>query len=483
MMRTTMARAALTLLLAGGLAACTENLTDVNTDPNAPTDVPPEFLLPQAIRSAVESAFGATMMLSHVGIWPGHFVQIQYPEEETGRVRPGTMDGYWSGFYAGPLKDAQTVIEKGRESGNPNHEGIGLIWRAWVFHIVTDLWGDVPFSESLQGAADATPLYDSQQEIYASLIEDLKTGAAMLDAGSAGFGAGDLLYGNDVAKWRRFANSLRMRLAMRLSEVDAATGRTEFADAYADGGFQSNADNAAISWPGAPYDNPIYENSLTRDDHGISGALVDTLLSLNDPRLALYAEPAAEDGEFRGHYNGYSDAPLSLAFYSRINDFWRADGAATPTLIMTYSEVLFLEAEAAQRGWINADAGDLYEAAIRANMNQWDVAAPADAPTDAEIDAYLASPRVAYDAANGLRQIQFQKWISLYMNALETFAEWRRTGVPELTPGPDLVTSRIPIRFHYPDAEQSYNSTNLQQAIGRQGGGLDLTTPVWWMPE
>jgi hypothetical protein len=116
-------------------------------------------------------------------------------------------------------------------------------------------------------------------------------------------------------------------------------------------------------------------------------------------------------------------------------------------------------------------------------MNQWDVAASADVLTDAEIDAYLASPRVAYDAANGLRQIQFQKWISLYMNGIEAFSEWRRTGVPELTPGPDLVTSRIPIRFHYPDEEQSYNSTNLQQAIGRQGGGLDLTTPVWWMNE
>jgi hypothetical protein len=481
MMRTTLARAATILLLAGGLAACTEGLTDVNEDPNAPTDVPPQFLLPQAIRSTVESAFGATMMLSHVGIWPQHFVQIQYPEEEQGQLRPGTMDGFWSGFYSGPLKDIQTVIDKGRASGNPNQEGIGLIWRAYVYHIVTDLWGDVPYSEALQGAADVTPVYDPQQDIYAGLLADLKAGAAMLDAGEPGFGTGDLLYGNDVELWTRFANSLRMRLAMRMSEVDPATASAEFADAYAAGGFESAADNAVLEWPGAPYENPTYENALGRDDHGVSGALIDTLKSLSDPRLELYAEPAAEDGTFRGHYNGYAEPPLSLAFYSRINDFWRDDGAETPTQIMTYSEVLFLEAEAAQRGWISGDAGALYVAAIRANMNQWDAYGPADAPTDAEIDAYIANPRVAYTPATGLRQIQFQKWISLYMNAVEAFSEWRRTGVPELTEGPDLTTSRIPIRFPYPDAEQSYNSTNLQQAIGRQGGGLDLTTPVWWM--
>jgi hypothetical protein len=475
------ARAALLTILVAGTAACTDDLTDVNVDPNAPTDVAPEFLLPQAIRSAVEPTFGAGMMLSHTAIWPGHAVQIQYPDEERGNVRPDRMDAYWTGYFAGPLKDIQTVLEKGRESGNPNHEGIGLIWRAYVFHLVTDLWGDIPYSEALQGGTDVTPAYDPQQEVYLGLLADLEAGAALLDAGGAGFGSGDNLYANNFDRWRRFANSLRMRLAMRLSEADPATARTEFADAFSAGGFQSNADNAALRWPGAPYENPIHEDYLGRDDHGISGAMIDSLTSMGDPRLELYAEPAAEDGEFRGHYNGYSDAPLSLAFYSRIGNFWRADGAATPTLLMTYSELLFLQAEAAERGWIAGDPAALYEAAITADMNEYDASSPANAPTDAEIAAYLANPRVVYSPATGLRQIHFQKWISLFMNGPEAFAEWRRTGVPELTPGPDLVVSRIPVRFHYPTDEQSYNSANLQQAIGRQGGGLDVTTPVWWM--
>jgi hypothetical protein len=232
-----------------------------------------------------------------------------------------------------------------------------------------------------------------------------------------------------------------------------------------------------LQWPGAPYENPYYENYLTRDDNGIAAAIVDTLKSLNDPRLPLYAEPAAHDGEYRGHKNGYDDLPegQSLAWFSRIGNFWRRDGAATPTALITYSEVLFLQAEAAARGWISGDPAALYMEAIRANMNQYDDQGVG--PTDAEIDAYLAQPEVAYA---GLNSIYLQKWISLYMNGSETWSEWRRVGVPYMTPGPALMLPRIPIRFSYPSSEQSLNKENLDAAVSRQGGGLDLITPVWW---
>jgi hypothetical protein len=235
-----------------------------------------------------------------------------------------------------------------------------------------------------------------------------------------------------------------------------------------------------MRWVSAPYQNPIFENWQGRDDHGISATMIDTLKSLNDPRLELYAEPAAQDGQYRGLGNGIAVPPLSIAWYSRIGDFWRANGETTPTALITWSEVLFLEAEAAQRGWISGDPAQLYTAAIRANMNQYDAWNPENAPTDSEIDAYLQQPRIAYDAANGLRQIQLQEWIGLFMNGNEAWANWRRTGVPNLTKGPDLSLSRIPVRFMYPDLEQSLNASNLNAAVQRQGGGLDLTTPVWW---
>lgn len=478
MTRHTLVKGALLAGLVLALGACDNDLTDINDNPNAPTDVGPAFLLPQSIRAAVEGPFGAGMMLSHTAIWPQHAVQLQYPDEEEGLVRPSSMQGYWDNAYAGPLSDIQLVIDKGAEAGNGNVEGVGLIWKSWIFHIVTDAWGDIPYSEALKGSENTTPVYDAQQAVYQGLIQDLTNGAAML-SGGGDFGSGDLLYGDDMAKWQKFANSLRMRLAMRMAGVDPATAQAAFVAAYNAGPFAGNGDNAMLDWAANPYENPLFENWQGRDDHGISATMVDTLKSLADPRLELYAEPAQEDGEFRGLQNGDITPELSISWYSRIGDFWRADGATTPTAVMTYAEVLFLEAEAAFRGWIPGDPAALYEAGIRANMTQY---SDSRAPTAAEIDAYLAQPVVQYDGARGLEQIQLQQWIGLFMNGSEAWAHWRRTGVPELTPGPDLTLSRIPVRFSYPSLEQSLNSTNLQAAVSRQGGGLDLVTPVWWMP-
>jgi hypothetical protein len=479
MMRKTFARAAVLVGLVWVASACDSGLTDVNENPNAPTDVPAGFLFAQSIQTAVQQTFDAGLMLQHTSIWPQHFVQLQYPDEETGEVRPARMEGYWGTYYSGALADIQTVIDKGVESGNVNIEAMGRIWKAWIFHIVTDLWGDVPYSQALMGAENVTPAYDAQADIYASLLSELADAQAALDPGAAGFDQGDLLYAGSITAWQRFANSLRMRLAMRLSEVDPATAQAQFVAGYNAGGFQNNADNAMLQYPGAPYENPLYENYLTRDDNGVSRTMIDTLKSFNDPRLALYAEPAAVDGEYRGHENGRLDLPVgqSLAWFSRIGNFWRADGAATPSAVMTYAEVLFLQAEAAQRGWIAGNPATPYTEAIRANMDLYDGFGVG--PTDAEITAYLAQPRVVYTPATGLNQIYLQKWIALWMNGSEAFAEWRRTDVPTLAMGPDLSLSRIPVRFTYPDSEQSLNNSNLMTAVGRQGG-LTLTDLVWW---
>jgi len=484
MKKHTLARGAALAGLVLAMSACDRGLTDVNQNPNAPTDVGPAYLLPQAITASVRTVFGAGMMLSHTSIWPQQTVQIQYPVEEIGQVRPGTMQGWWDNFYAGYLTDVQVIIEKGKESEKGNVEGVGLIWKSWLYSQVTDLYGDVPYSEALEGAANTTPVYDTQQEVYEGMLKDLAAGAALLGT-DGDFGSGDVLYGNDFGKWKKFANSLRMRFAMRLSEVDAATARAAFTAAYSAGGFTSNNDNAMLEYPGAPYRNPLFENALcgsgNRDDHGMSATMVDTLKSLNDPRLALYAEPAAHDGEYRGLGNGIELPPLSLDWYSRIGNFWRCDGAFTPSAVMTYSEVLFLEAEAANRGWIAGDAEALYTAAIRANMRQYDPWSPANAPAQADVDAYLAQPRVTYaGGAAGLNQIHIQKWIALFMQGNEAWANWRRVQVPDLEPGPDLVVSRIPVRMMYPDNEQSLNKARLMEAVARQGGGLDLVTPVWW---
>ena len=474
MMRKRLASAALLVGLVWAVTAC-DNLTEINENPNAPSDVGPMFLLPQAIQATVQPAFGSGQMLQHFSVWSQHISQIQYPDEEVGIVRASRMVAYWSGYYTGPLRDIQTVIEKGVEAGDANVEAVGRIWKSYIFHFVTDFWGDVPYSEALD-VENFTPVYDTQAAIYAGMLSELTAAAGQLTGSGTPFGAGDLIYGNDFAAWEKFANSLRMRLAMRLSEVDAATAQAEFVAAFNAGGFTSNADNALLQYPGSPYENPLYENYLGRDDNGISGTMVDTLASLNDPRLALYAEPAVEDGVYRGHQNGLLTIPsgMSMSAFSRIGNFWRADGSSTPTAIMTYSEVLFLQAEAAARGWIAGDPATLYTAAIQASMDQYD--GQGVGPTDAEIATYLAQPAVAY---TGMNDIYLQKWIALWMNGAEAWAHVRRTGVPDLAMGADFTLSRLPVRFSYPSTEQSLNNTNLMAAVSRQGG-LVLTDLVWW---
>ena len=471
------------LLVGLGLAAaaCSDGLTDINVNPNAPTTVPVQFLLPTALQAGVTNNLHGASMMSHTAVWAQHFAEIQYPDEETGNVRDARMDGYWTGYYSGTLKDIQTLIEAGAEEGSVNAQGVGMIWKSWVFHHVTDFWGDVPYSQALLGAENTTPGYDAQSDIYAGLLADLQAGAAMLNNSAQGFGDGDILYGNDFTKWKKFANSVRMRLAMRMSEVNPAGAQAAFVAAYGAGGFTSNADNAVLEWPGAPYENPFYENWQGRDDHAMSRTMVNMLLDLNDPRLFYYAEPAASDGVYRGHENGRDDLPpgVSFADISRIGNFWRADGAATPTLVMTYSEVLFLEAEAAARGWIAGDAEALYMEAIEANMNQY--AAWGVGPTDAQIADYLNNPDIAY---TGLDDIHLQQWIGLWMNGAEAWSNARRTGVPDRPVGADLMwLGKIPTRYSYPPDEQSYNYDNLQTALAAQGmSGPGIVTEVWWDP-
>jgi len=467
------------LLVGLGFAAvaCSDGLTELNENPNGPTAVPVEFLLPNAIRNTVGAALGSGQTMNYTSIWPQHTVQIQYPDEERGIVRPSSMDGVFGNYYTGPLKDIQVIIQLGVEDGHVNAEGVGRIWRAYIFHVLTDYFGDIPYSDALNGEENTLPGYDAQSAIFDGMLANLSTGVGLLNSGEQTFGGGDLLYANDMNAWKKFGNSLRMRLAMRLSEVDPGTAQTQFVAAYNAGGFTSNADNAFMDYPGGTYRSPHYANYLGRDDYAMSSTMVDTLKSLSDPRLSLYAEPASSDGEYRGHGNGRQSLPAgqSLADISRIGNFWRADGETTPATVMTYAEVLFLQAEAAFKGWISGDPEALYFAAIEANMNQYDDYGVG--PSDAEIAAYLASPDVAY---NGINSIYLQKWISLFMSGPEAWAHTRRTGVPHLEMGPDLQLSKIPVRLPYPDTEQALNKANLDAAVARQGGGLDLITPVWW---
>ncbi len=409
------------------------DLTSINDNPNGPTDVQPPSMLSNAIQTVVNRVDGPNNNLDTRGggLWVQYYAEIQYRDEDKYIVRPG-VDGEW-GMYSGPLEDFQRMINKGVAAGVPNWEAVGRIMKSYVFSVMTDAMGDIPYSEAFQERALLTPKYDTQQAIYTALFADLAKASQQIDPAGIGFGSGDIMYGGDMTTWRKFANSLRLRLAMHLTKVAPATAQSEALAAVTAGVFASNDESAQLMYlPSAPNQNPVYTNVHVdkRDDYGMSKTLVDSMRSWNDPRLPIYAQP----------------------------------------------NELFLEAEAAERGWITGNATQLYDDAIRASMEQYGIATTA-------IDAYLAQPRVVYaTGAAGLTQIAYQKWVSLFMQGMEGWTEVRRTGVPALVPGPNAVLTKIPERLPYSDNEAVLNKANLDAAVAAQHftSSTDLTTPLWF---
>ena len=452
------------------LVGCTDDFAGINTNPNAPTDVNARFLVSSAMRDAAEQVLGNNFL----NLWAQHTSRIEYAWD--GRYDVRDYSGMWRAFYAGPMEDFAEIESKGRDVGRPNDQAVGTIMKAWLYQSVTDLWGDVPFSQALLGQENTQPQYDAQQQVYEGVLSELEASANLISVGGPDFEDADLIYEGDMERWRMFANSLRLRLAMRLTDVDPGTAQAAAVSAIGAGVFGSNDDQAIFRWLNElGSNNPWFTGEVERPGGGrISATIVDTLKSYADPRLAVFARPN-DDGEYVGHESGLKDGHgIPFPARSKVGARFVRD-LDNPSMLMSYSEVLFLQAEAAARGYTSGNAAQLYHDAIRASMEWYDIAS-------ADVDAYLADPRVAYDAATGLEQIGLQSWIGFFGQGIEAYSSWRRTGSPNLVAGPDNVTGGlIPRRLKYSEEEQSLNSANLQAAISRQGGA-DLGDRVWWNP-
>lgn len=475
------------LSLAVGATACDEGLTEVNRNPNEPESVAPEYILADAQASAIGGGFGTHGVwfgLYLTDIWPQHLAQIQYNSEDQYILRPAVMANVWNTLYSGPLANLKVLKDMAGQSNTPNQAAVAEILSQYIYQVLTDHWGPIPYSEALGGAEGRnSPKFDSQEEVYNGMLSKLAAASTQIQpAGAKGFASGDLMYKGDMDKWRRFSNSLRMRMAMRIVDRNPAKARTEFEAAMAAGGFTSNADNARLVYgTGINSQNPHYDVFVNQNryDFVVSETIVDTLKSLADPRLAVYANPARTDGEFRGLRNGrYPSAyspPRILNDFSSIGSAFLA--AESPSVLQSYSEVLFLRAEAAARGWnAGGTAADLYRQAVTASLQQHGVSAAA-------ISAYLARPRVAFaggSQAAQLQQIWLQKWIALYMNGPEAYSEIRRTDTPALQLAANAAESTFPKRLSYPTTEQTLNKANYTTAVGTLTGGDVLSARLWW---
>jgi len=519
MMRTNILRASLAALsVVAGLTACDSNkLTEVNANPNAPEKVESSTLFTNATVGALQNIRGSSFEHGFSGVWDQHYAEIQYAESDLNQPRTSNIDFFWTSFYAGTitgpttgsLQDYNQILTQSAD--RPNIVGPALVMRAFLVETMTDLWGDMPFSEAGKGSENLTPKYDTQQAIYDSLFASLSQAAGLMtDAPglqNAQYGAADPVYGqspdnlaNQPALWTKLANSLHARAAMRISKVDPAKSKAELLKALSGPVISDNSENAAVIWPGGTVANPLCLNwkdspgcGGTRDDQRISERFVDTLKVTADPRLAAYAlptgaaqKPAGQltpcDITYRGFPNGHASADVknpcdpagksfSFSDYSRPTLAIRMPDS--PSYIMTYTELLFIQAEAAEMGWIPGSASEFYNAAITASMQQWGISPAATA-------AYLAKPNVAYKGgALGIQQIAYEKWVALFNQETDAYAEYRRLDYPVLTPGPDAVTTTVPTRMPYPDIENSLNAPNLTAAKASQGN-TDITGKVWW---
>lgn len=469
--------------LAAALAACSNDITDLNQNYNSPTSAPPGALFTRASEQLAGRWLGSGYDLRGTEFVTQHLAEVQYPDEDRySRLQGPQTTGNFNGAYSSELEDFKKVIDAGVAAQDGNIYGPAMVMEALGFQYLTDTWGDVPYSTALQGDTSSgtlTPSYDKQQNIYAGLFAKLDSADAALGNGTD-LGSADIIYGGDAAKWKLFENSLRARLAMRIVNVDPTTANAELTTAFDNGVIDDNSLNAQVNWPGdGVYDNPWADNFLTRDDHRMSRTLINILQSDNDPRLAIYAQPTqADPSAYAGMPNGLLNDSAGTYLRTASRPGTIVYDPTRPSVLMSAAEMLFTKAEAAERGLgglSSGQAAQFYQDAITASMQQWGVPA-------AQITAYLGQAGVAYQGgAAGLKQIAVQKWIALYGDGGNAWAEWRRTCQPStIVAGPAAIINFVPRRFEYSQTEYSVNGDNVQAAITQMGGPDNFGTRMWW---
>lgn len=468
------------------MSACTDDFDAMNTDPNNPTNIGAQYLFPYAVEKTVDRYWGGNTRFERLNL-DGSMLWIQYlarniysNEGDNYGITPTFYNNTWKSFYNDGLVNFQRIISLSGEKGktpNKNYEGAALVMRSWTFSLLTDLYGAIPYTDALKGSETEpiyTPTYDSMDKVYAGILNDLKLANEKLTVGGPAI-SGDIIYNGDVLKWKKFANSLRLRLANRQAAKKSAESRAIMKEILSDPTkypiFTSNADNALLANTATrPSNNEWHEVMVigSRTDWNISKTLVDKLTSLGDSRLTVYANKN-KAGVYEGVPNGLPDAIATtyLSSASVLGDYFTK--ATTPSVIMTYSELMLTLAEAAFEGDIDGKADDYFKKGIDASFAQYGLTTPTD---------YLKTVGTISKA-----KIMEQKWIALFGQGVEAWTEYRRTGLPAFpAKDPRAVFENdgiIPTRLPYPTTEYSLNKAKLDEGV-KTNGTDNMKTKLWW---
>lgn len=473
--------------------SCKKDFQELNTDPNRPKEITPGVMLGQLQYRIVNSSIGAARSFTH------ELMQVDAPRSSTGGgglhryiVNPGA--GVWSNFYS-YLTDIEDIYSIATRLGENNYRAIALVYKSWAYSILTDLYGDVPCSEATRATNGIfQPAFDKQKDIYIQLLKNLDTANTLFNTAKALTYGGDLVFNANsitggvntgIVKWKKFANSLKLRCLLRISKRNGEVNVNEQINTILSNPaiypvLSSNADDAIFRYPGTfPYFNPYYNARQLdwRDGTYFTKFFIDKMNADNDPRRSVWSFPVIVGGNsvWQGIESGY---PTTTEYQVGKNSSY-SDGLKTlPQLgiMMSYAELEFIKAELVLRGFnTGKTAKQHYEAGITASMVQWGLSLPV---------GYLSQPGVVYNELAPfeaqLEKIMLQKYYAFFFVDYQSWFEKRRTGYPVLPRGSGIpVENQFPSRVPYPGYLQSLNSENLAAAIVSMGGDL-ADIKVWW---
>ena len=464
-----------------GIFSCTDDITGLNQNTKDATVVPATYLFTNAQKNIVDQMVSTNVNFNVFRLFMQQWTETTYTDESNYDVATRTIpDNHWAVVYRDVLMDLKESKKylllyepatPAEQAENANRIAIIDILSAYSYSVLVDTFGDVPYTEALDVEAHPLPAYDDAETIYRDLISKLTAASNTLDSGYGSFDTADLIYGGNTAQWKLFANSLRLKLAINMDDVDHPYASTQALAAVSDGVITSNSYNASLQYLSAqPNANPVFVDVVAsgRDDFVPTATIIDQMNGLNDPRRSQYFTQIG--GIYEGGIPGASN---NFANFSHIGDT-----LLDPTfegLIMDASEVEFLLAEAVERAIaVGGTSTSHYNAAITASMNYWGV-------SGGDIATYLAQPNVAYATATGTwkQKIGEQAYLALYNRGFEAWTSYRRLDFPVLTAPVDADVNQVPTRLTYPAKEETLNATN-NTAASTAIGGNTLTTKLFW---
>ncbi|MGY3052980.1 hypothetical protein ACVWYG_001177 [Pedobacter sp. UYEF25] len=452
------------------ITSCKKNFDEINQNPNAPTSAPATNILANGLIATGNTLFGTRLDIYYAGSYSGMLASISTGDYE---YRVDINNSMWNGLFTG-MSVFVDASEKASKDGNTNLQAAALTMKVYAAQKATDMFGDMPYSEAFKLKEEVLyPKYDKQKDVYTAMFAELKTAADLFKTGTGALGAGDFLFKGDVKKWQKFCNSLRLRLAIRVSNIDPATAKQvmgEILTSPADYPIMtSNDDNAYFYYPGTAPDQELwYEDpgvgNRALQTFRMGDVLISALKANADPRLPVYALP----NKF-GVYNGYKfsstqrENPLNTSDnVSQIGDRFANDPKGFSPY-MNCAEVYFILAEAYEKSLISGNAQAAYVAGITNSMKENKV-------SDAAITTFLAMPEVSYTTgtATHLTKIGTQKYISLFKQSVEAWSEARRTDIPLMTGVSQNYAAshnRPPFRMSYADQERTLNPDNFPSYV------------------